>query len=87
MLGTQKQEIVLIWLLGLLWFSNDSNTCACQGCLCGVNIVRTILFYFLIFQYPFVSCTHYIQEANFSQGKLVCKAIVLRATLRILFFV
>ena len=44
MLGTQKQEILLIWLLGLLWFSNDSDTCACKGCLCDINIFRRILF-------------------------------------------
>ena len=44
MLKTQKQEILLIWLLGLLWFSNDSDTCAYKGCLCDVNIFRTILF-------------------------------------------
>ena len=44
MLGMQKQEILLIWLLGLLWFSNDGDTCACKGCLCNVNIFRTFLF-------------------------------------------
>ena len=45
MLGMPKQEIILIWLLGLLLFSSDSDTCACKGCLCDVNIFRTFLFW------------------------------------------
>ena len=44
-LGKQKQEILLIWLLGLLLLSNDSGTCVCEGCLCDVNIFRTLLFW------------------------------------------
>ena len=39
MLGVQKQEMLLIW------FSNGSNTCACKGCLCDVNISITFLFW------------------------------------------
>ena len=39
MLGVQKQEMLLIW------FSNDSDTCACKGCLCDVNISITFLFW------------------------------------------
>ena len=44
MLETEKQEILFIWLLGLLWFSNDSDACVCKGCLYNANIFRTLLF-------------------------------------------
>ena len=43
-LGVQKQEMLLIWLLGLFWFSNDTDTCACKGFICDVNISITFLF-------------------------------------------
>ena len=44
MLGVQKQERLLIWLLDLLWFTSDSDTCAWKGCLCDVNISKRFLF-------------------------------------------
>ena len=40
MLGVQKKKEML-----LIWFSNDSDTCACKGCLCDVNISITFLFW------------------------------------------
>ena len=43
MLGVQKQERLLIWLLDLLWFTSDSDTCAWKGCLCDVNIFINFL--------------------------------------------
>ena len=43
MLGTQKQEILLIWLLDLLWFLNDGDASACKESLCDVNIFGTLL--------------------------------------------
>ena len=39
MLGVQKQEMLLIC------FSNDSNTCACKGCLSDVSVSTTFLFW------------------------------------------
>ena len=37
--------MLLIWLLGLLWFSNDNDTCVCKGYLSGVNISITFFFW------------------------------------------
>ena len=39
MLGVQKQEMLLIW------FSNDSNTCAWKGYLCDVDTSIIFLFW------------------------------------------